>query len=87
VVSILSIPTGLIFDLSVIIIITTAIAYFLKLVRQPLIIAYVIAGIVLGPLGFNLFKDMNWINSLSEIGIAFLLLEPFLSLEAYCKFL
>lgn len=80
-VSILSIPTGLIFDLSVIIIITTAIAYFLKLVRQPLIIAYVIAGIVLGPLGFNLFKDMNWINSLSEIGIAFLLFIVGLELD------
>jgi len=52
-------------------------AYFLRLIKQPLIPAYIIAGVILGPvfgsLGLDLIKDLSAVNAMSEIGIAFLL--------------
>ena len=60
------------FDIGFIIIISTFLAYIARLLKQPLIPAYVIAGIILGPyLGF--ITNLDVINNLSEIGIAFLL--------------
>ena len=72
-VNIINIPTSLLFDISIIIIIATILAYFLRMIKQPLIPAYIIAGVILGPIGFNLINDLTLVNSLSEIGIAFLL--------------
>ena len=60
------------FDIGIIVIISTLFAYIARLLKQPLIPAYVIAGVVLGPyLGF--ITDVDTIKSLSEIGVAFLL--------------
>ena len=59
-------------DIGVIVIVSTLLAYAARLLKQPLIPAYVIAGIILGPvLGF--VTNVETINNLSEIGIAFLL--------------
>ena len=60
------------FDIGFIVILSTLLAYIARLIRQPLIPAYVIAGIILGPyLGF--ITNFDIISNLSEIGIAFLL--------------
>ncbi|MBI2654228.1 cation:proton antiporter [Candidatus Woesearchaeota archaeon] len=60
------------FDIGFIVIISTLFAYLARFLKQPLIPAYVVAGIVLGPvLGF--VTNVDVINNLSEIGIAFLL--------------
>ena len=60
------------FDVGFIVITSTLLAYIARFLRQPLIPAYVIAGIVIGPyLGF--VTNVEVINNLSEIGIAFLL--------------
>ncbi|MEA3378182.1 MAG: cation:proton antiporter [Nanoarchaeota archaeon] len=64
---------GLMFDIGLLIILATVFAYLAKLTRQPLIPAYVIAGIVLGPIGLGIIKDMHFIQVLSDIGIVFLL--------------
>src|SRR3989338_4498064 len=64
--------TNVFFDIGIIVIVSTVFAYAARLLKQPLIPAYVIAGIVLGPyLGF--ITNTEVINNLSEIGIAFLL--------------
>jgi len=47
-------------------------AIFWKL-KQPPILAYILAGLLLGPVGFNLIKDSGLISALSDMGIAFLL--------------
>jgi len=77
VVDIINISTSLIFNISIIIIAATILAYFLRLIKQPLIPAYIIAGVILGPvfgsLGLDLIKDLSAVNAMSEIGIAFLL--------------
>jgi len=60
------------FDIGIIIIIATVFAYFAKLIKQPLIPAYILTGIILGPI-FGIITNSDIITTLSEIGIAFLL--------------
>jgi Kef-type K+ transport system membrane component KefB len=65
--------SGLMFEIGLIIIIATVFTYIARLLRQPLIPAYVLTGLILGPIGLGLIKDIKLIESLSEIGIIFLL--------------
>ena len=60
-------------DVGIIIIIATVLAYFTKLLRQPLIIAYLVAGVIIGPLGLSLITNSDSIAMFSEMGIALLL--------------
>ena len=64
---------GIIFDIAVILILSAMFAFFARMLRQPLIPAYVLTGLVLGPLVFGVVKSMDLISAFSEIGIAFLL--------------
>ncbi|MGE0622536.1 MAG: cation:proton antiporter [Pseudomonadales bacterium] len=41
--------------------------------RQPLLVAYIIVGSVLGPYGFQLVTDPDLLSEIAEIGIIFLL--------------
>ena len=41
--------------------------------RQPIIVAYIVAGILLGPHGLKLITNLDRINDMSHIGIIFLL--------------
>ncbi|HAK52828.1 MAG TPA: sodium:proton antiporter [Gammaproteobacteria bacterium] len=41
--------------------------------RQPLIVAYIAVGVILGPSGTSLVDDPSLINSIAKIGIIFLL--------------
>jgi Kef-type K+ transport system membrane component KefB len=63
----------IIFDLAVILILSAIFALIARTFRQPLIPAYVLTGLVLGPLVFGVVKNVDLINAFSEIGIAFLL--------------
>lgn len=60
------------YDIGLMIVVATTFAYFAKLIKQPLIPAYVLTGIVLGPI-FGLITNKETIKMLSEIGITFLL--------------
>ena len=44
-------------DLSLIIVTATVLGLIAKLFRQPLILAYVITGIILGPIGLGLIQE------------------------------
>ncbi len=68
-----NLPIGLVFNIALIIITATIVAYIARALKQPLIAAYVLTGIILGPIGFGLIKDVEVIRALSELGIAFLL--------------
>ena len=64
------------FVIGVVMIIATVLAYFAKLLKQPLIPAYILTGVILVPiLGLipNTGINTGIITTLSEIGIAFLL--------------
>ncbi|PCJ30215.1 MAG: sodium:proton antiporter [Moraxellaceae bacterium] len=48
-------------------------ASFALFTRQPLIVAYIVLGILLGPFGFKLVKDAKTLEEIGHIGIMFLL--------------
>ena len=68
------------FSIGIIIIIAGVGAYLARALKQPLIPAYIIAGIILGPV-LKVITDKAVIAALSEIGIAFLLFSVGLELN------
>src|SRR3989344_5082947 len=61
-------------QLSALLFITIAISFFVRLMRQPLIIAYVIAGITAGPMFFNLLQeDRAFYELFAQVGVVLLL--------------
>ncbi|MDO8564006.1 MAG: cation:proton antiporter [Nanoarchaeota archaeon] len=71
--------------ISLIVSISALLTVFARLIKQPPIIAYLIAGILVGPLVFNLIGPANETTGLlqvfSHIGVAFLLFIVGLSLD------
>lgn len=62
--------------------ITVSVAFFVRLLKQPLMIAYIIAGIVAGPLVLNFMHgDSHLFDAFSEFGIVLLLFVVGLSLN------
>jgi Kef-type K+ transport system membrane component KefB len=44
-----------------------------QLCRQPVLLAYLIAGVVIGPIGLSWVEDKHSIHTISELGLMFLL--------------
>jgi len=72
--------TNLFIDLGLMIIFSTLCAFVARSIKQPMIPAYIIGGVLLGPV-FHLVSDADVIFRLSEIGIAFLLFIVGLELD------
>jgi len=68
-------------ELSLIIVITVLIAGIMKLLKQPLIIGYILAGIIVSPYFLNIVKSTETISVFSQIGVALLLFIVGLSLS------
>lgn len=66
---------GFIQDLAVIMAIAGIMTIVFQRLRQPLVLGYIIAGVVIGPHTppFALVKDQNTISTLAELGVVFLL--------------
>ncbi len=64
---------AIIFDIAIILIVAAVLAFIAKVLRQPLIPAYVLTGLIIGPLVFGFVRNLDLIYAFSEIGIAFLL--------------
>jgi len=60
-------------DLSVLILATVVLSYILTRLKQPLIVAYIITGALIGPWGLKLIKEIDFISLTSHLGIIFLL--------------
>jgi Kef-type K+ transport system membrane component KefB len=63
----------LITDISLCIVVAWLLALLARLLRQPLIIAYLAAGLLVGPVGFGWIQDRDTISTLAELGLIFLL--------------
>ena len=63
----------LFFEISVIILVATAMAGLMRLLKQPLIVGHIITGILVGPHFFNLIHSQDTIKIFSQFGIAILL--------------
>lgn len=66
--------TTIFVDISIILGIAIGIAFVVQLLRQPMIIAYIITGIVCGPLFLNLLdNNSDFFHTFAEIGVILLL--------------
>ncbi|MEK6901911.1 MAG: cation:proton antiporter [Nanoarchaeota archaeon] len=68
----MAIDGNLFFEIGVIFIITAIAAFLLRLMKQPQILSYVVVGILVTPL-FGIITNTSLIESMSTVGIAFLL--------------
>lgn len=64
---------GILADIGVAILSATLLAYLARLLRQPLLLAYIGAGVLIGPPGFGVIQNDRLIAELSELGLAFLM--------------
>ena len=60
-------------ELSLIIAVGAGISMILRILKQPLIIAYILTGVIVGPSVLHLIADVESIKVFSEIGITLLL--------------
>ena len=70
-----SLPENLLIlsEIGIMLIVASIFAFFLRMIKQPLIPAYIIAGVLVGPLVLGIVESQGLILSLSEIGVAFLI--------------
>lgn len=60
-------------DIGLCIVAATVLAYIARLLRQPLLLAYIAAGVLIGPIGLEQITDQDSIQILAEIGLALLM--------------
>ena len=72
---------SLLLDIGAAIVAATLLAYAARLARQPLLLAYIAAGLLIGPLGLGIVRDDRSIAELSELGLAFLMFMVGLELD------
>lgn len=60
-------------ELSIILLITVVVTGFIRLLKQPAIIGYILSGILAGPFVFNVIDSHDTLSAFSQIGIALLL--------------
>jgi len=68
-------------ELSIIIIIAVAITAIMRLLKQPLIIGYILTGVIVSPYFLNIVKSTEAIATFAQIGIALLLFMVGLNLN------
>lgn len=66
-------PMDIFLEISLVIVIAAAIAGLMKLVKQPIVIGYIVAGLILGPQIFHVLRSSETFQIFSEMGIAILL--------------
>lgn len=60
-------------EISVLLLIATAVAFILRFLKQPLIVGYILAGILVGPSVFGLISSFETVELFSKFGITILL--------------
>lgn len=65
--------SSLFVQISFILVVAFLVASIMRLLRQPLIIGYIISGLILGPFVFDLLRAPHVLDTAAHIGIALLL--------------
>lgn len=65
--------TTLLVDLAIIILAGTGVGCIARLLKQPILVSYLAAGAIIGPIGLGLISNSADILLFSELGVAFLL--------------
>ncbi|MBU4407003.1 MAG: cation:proton antiporter, partial [Candidatus Altiarchaeota archaeon] len=71
----------ILWDLGIIVLTATLLGLIARVLKQPLILAYVVAGVLIGPAAFRLITSGHMISTFAEMGIAFLLFMVGLELD------
>lgn len=61
------------FELTIIIVIAAVLSIFFRIIKQPSILAYILAGVLIGPLGLFNIGSTDVLHSFAQIGITLLL--------------
>ncbi len=64
---------GILFEFVLISFVVVAALLILHALRQPSPVAYIVAGVLIGPFGFAFFQDQELLSRLGEIGVIILL--------------
>ena len=60
-------------EITVIIVLAAVLTSVFRFLKQPAILAYILTGIIIGPLGFLNIRTLDFIQTLAQLGITFLL--------------
>jgi len=63
----------ILFDITIVLAISAGVLYFCLKLNIPTIVAFLIAGMLVGPHGFGLVSDVENVESLAEVGVLLLL--------------
>ncbi|MFH1174868.1 MAG: cation:proton antiporter [archaeon] len=63
----------LLLNIGIIICIVAVVTYIVKALKQPLILGYILGGILLGPAVLNVFRDTSIVMSIYELAVTFML--------------
>lgn len=66
-------PMHIFIEIGLIILFATAISFIMRLLKQPLIVGYILSGIIVGPYFFNFTQSTEYIELFSKLGITILL--------------
>ena len=72
---------GFFVEFSIIVLIAVVCAGVMKLLRQPLIIGYILAGIIISPYALDIFSSADSVSTLAQVGVALLLFMVGLNLN------
>lgn len=61
------------YELTAVLLITVVISFLMRFLKQPLVVGYILTGIIVGPTLLNLVQDTATIELFSKIGITILL--------------
>jgi Kef-type K+ transport system membrane component KefB/voltage-gated potassium channel Kch len=61
------------FEITVVLVLATAFGAAARLLRQPTVIGYIAAGLIVGPLGFMRLNNVEVVDAMAQFGIALLL--------------
>src|SRR3989338_7283943 len=60
-------------EISLLIILVGLVSLLMRAISQPLIIGYILTGILVSPIALDLMSSQETLETLSQIGVAFLL--------------
>lgn len=68
-------------EIGLILAVATAVSILMRMLRQPLIVGYILSGVIVGPYALNIISSTEYIELFSKLGIAILLFVVGLSLK------
>src|SRR5579864_8907821 len=69
------------FELTIVLILAGLVSFVVSLLKQPSIVAYIITGLIVGPLGYYKLQQGDVFSGLAQIGITLLLFMVGLQLD------